>query len=167
MNTIDGKTFIALIRSGGVNLQKHCEEVNLLNVFPVPDGDTGSNMQSTMSGGIEALNKSSSNSVGVLASEMANGMLYGARGNSGVILSQFFSGFSKGLQGLEECNLVQFAQALELGVKQAYLVVVKPVEGTILTVMREGCDKALASLDSVSTFADYFTALLSFMKILR
>ena len=145
-------------------MQKHCEEVNLLNVFPVPDGDTGSNMQSTMSGGIEALNKSSSNSVGVLASEMANGMLYGARGNSGVILSQFFSGFSKGLQGLEECNLVQFAQALELGVKQAYLVVVKPVEGTILTVMREGCDKALASLDSVSTFADYFTALLSFMK---
>ena len=153
-----------MMTNGYLNLKKHLNEINELNVFPVPDGDTGSNMGGTMNGGIEALSSCSSVSVGELASEMAKGMLLGARGNSGVILSQFFAGFADGLKDMPSPSITQFAQAMSRGVQKAYSIVVKPVEGTILTVMREGCERALQSLSSCLSFADYFTSLISAMR---
>ena len=135
MDLLEAPLFKAMITNGYLNLKRHLQEVNDLNVFPVPDGDTGSNMGATMSGGVEAMNRLSSFSVSEVSEAMASGMLLSARGNSGVILSQFFLGLSKALHGFDQVNVPQFASAMEAGVKKAYSVVVKPVEGTILTLM--------------------------------
>jgi DAK2 domain fusion protein YloV len=123
--------------------------VNDLNVFPVPDGDTGTNMSKTLSTGIEQLQGRPTTHVGKCAESFSKGLLLGARGNSGVILSQLFRGFSKSLSTLEEANTVQFANALQQGVDTAYKAVVKPVEGTILTVelLKEVIAKAQEALD--------------------
>ncbi len=164
MANLDPALFRAMMVNGYLDLRSHLNEINDLNVFPVPDGDTGSNMGGTMNGGILALSKSKSHSVGELASEMAKGMLLSARGNSGVILSQFFAGFAKGLAGIEESSVEQFSKAMLRGVQEAYSVVVKPVEGTILTVMREGCEEAGSLLNNHTSFADYFTSLISAMR---
>ncbi len=164
MPNLDAALFRAMMTNGYLDLKRHLNEINDLNVFPVPDGDTGSNMGSTMNGGIMALSSCDSSSVGELSSEMAKGMLLGARGNSGVILSQFFSGFAKGLANIDEPSVEQFAKAMLDGVKKAYSIVVKPVEGTILTVMREGCEEAAGFLSSHTTFADFFTSLISAMR---
>ena len=164
MANLDAALFRAMMTNGYLDLKRHLDEINDLNVFPVPDGDTGSNMGSTMNGGIMALSSCNSSSVSELSSEMAKGMLLGARGNSGVILSQFFSGFAKGLSGIDEPSVEQFAQAMLRGVQEAYSIVVKPVEGTILTVMREGCEEAGRYLNNHTSFADYFTSLIAAMK---
>lgn len=164
MDRLDAPLFKAMINNGYLNLRKHLEEVNDLNVFPVPDGDTGSNMDATMRGGVDAIASMENDSVSALSASMAEGMLLSARGNSGVILSQFFFGLSKGLSGCSEPNVLQFALAMEEGVKKAYSVVVKPVEGTILTVMKEGCLGAKAQKKEPITFADYFTVLIASMK---
>ena len=164
MTNLDAGLFRAMMTNGYLDLKRHLNEINDLNVFPVPDGDTGSNMGSTMNGGIMALSSCNSASIGELSSEMAKGMLLGARGNSGVILSQFFSGFAKGLSGIDEPSVEQFAQAMLRGVQEAYSIVVKPVEGTILTVMREGCEEAGKYLNNHTSFADYFTSLIAAMK---
>ncbi len=164
MDRLDAPLFKAMINNGYLNLRKHLEEVNDLNVFPVPDGDTGSNMDATMRGGVDAIASMENDSVSALSASMAEGMLLSAKGNSGVILSQFFFGLSKGLSGYSEPNVLQFALAMEEGVKKAYSVVVKPVEGTILTVMKEGCLGAKAQKKESITFADYFTALIASMK---
>lgn len=164
MGRLDAPLFKAMINNGYLNLRKHLEEVNDLNVFPVPDGDTGSNMDATMRGGVDAIASMENDSVSALSASMAEGMLLSARGNSGVILSQFFFGLSKGLSGYSEPNVLQFALAMEEGVKKAYSVVVKPVEGTILTVMKEGCLGAKAQKKESITFADYFTVLIASMK---
>jgi uncharacterized protein len=164
MATLDAALFRSMMTNGYLDLKTHLDEINDLNVFPVPDGDTGSNMGSTMNGGVLALSNCPSSSVGELANKMAEGMLLSARGNSGVILSQFFSGFAKGLSDIPSPSLSQFALAMSQGVAKAYSIVAKPVEGTILTVMREGCQEALDALSPTMSFADYFSSLISAMR---
>lgn len=134
---INGSDFAGMVLLGAENLQRGAERVNALNVFPVPDGDTGTNMNLTMASGVRELQNKKSDSVGRTAEALSKGLLMGARGNSGVILSQLFRGTAKALAGLDEAGPVQFAAALQQGVDMAYKAVVKPVEGTILTVARE------------------------------
>ncbi|MFF2887968.1 DAK2 domain-containing protein [Paenibacillus sp. NPDC057967] len=128
---------------GAELLQHNAERVNALNVFPVPDGDTGTNMNLTMSSGIRELRSKPSEHVGKAAEALSKGLLMGARGNSGVILSQLFRGFSKSLSTLSEASAVEVAAAFQHGVDMAYKAVVKPVEGTILTVAREAAKHAV------------------------
>lgn len=164
MNTIDGPMFLAMLRSGALDLQRHCNEVNNLNVFPVPDGDTGANMLATIRGGVEAMERAKTSSLGEYCKQLRSGSLLAARGNSGVILSQFFAGLAEQLEKYDQANVAQFSQAFEAGVKRAYQVVVHPVEGTILTVMREGSEYALEKLDSAMSFEEYFTVLIDRMR---
>lgn len=128
---------------GADYLQRNAEHVNALNVFPVPDGDTGTNMNLTMTSGVRELRSKPSASIGKATEALSKGLLMGARGNSGVILSQLFRGFSRSLAGLEEAGTVQLAAALQHGVDMAYKAVVKPVEGTILTVAKEAAKHAV------------------------
>ena len=165
MNILDGNMFRAMLGSGYAALKRNVDEVNSLNVFPVPDGDTGTNMGSTMEGGLKEISNLPSESIGEIAKAFAHGALFSAKGNSGVILSQFFAGLSKGLQELDKADVSQFAEAIQQGVKTAYQVVQKPVEGTILTVMREGADHAMLSTKESKSFEDYFTTLIQQMKI--
>jgi DAK2 domain fusion protein YloV len=120
------------------------QQVNALNVFPVPDGDTGTNMNLTMRSGVQELKSRPSLSLGAAAEALSRGLLMGARGNSGVILSQLFRGFARGAAGHDELSAAQFAAALQQGVDTAYKSVVKPVEGTILTVAREAARHAVS-----------------------
>lgn len=134
---LEGKQFQAMVAIGANRLNKNAEFVNSLNVFPVPDGDTGTNMNLSMTSGAKAVNSSTSESIGELAEALSKGLLMGARGNSGVILSQLFRGFSKAIVGKETLTASEFAAAFTNGVETAYKAVMKPVEGTILTVARE------------------------------
>jgi hypothetical protein len=154
---LDGQTLKKMIINGSIKLRNNMERINQLNVFPVPDGDTGSNMSSTMASGVKALLSVEENSIGQVAKLLARGMLMGARGNSGVILSQLFSGMATGLKGLDVADLSDFSKALRQGVEQAYAAVINPVEGTILTVAREAADRALSVCDSVKSFSELFT----------
>ena len=138
MKSLDGRSLKDLLISGANNLYNHYQEVDALNVFPVPDGDTGMNMNLTVTSGCKEIQDKEEGNVFEIAKSFARGTLFGARGNSGVITSQIFRGFSKGLEGLSTCNPAQFSNALEKGVEVAYKAVLKPVEGTILTVVREG-----------------------------
>ncbi|MFD1775128.1 DAK2 domain-containing protein [Paenibacillus rhizophilus] len=141
--SINGIDFTAMVLAGAEKLQQHAEHVNSLNVFPVPDGDTGTNMNLTMTAGAGELRKNNSASIGQCAGVLSKGLLMGARGNSGVILSQLFRGFSRYAAQYEELNSQQFAAALQTGVDTAYKAVVKPVEGTILTVAKEAARHAV------------------------
>lgn len=132
-----------MVLAGAARLAQQAEHVNSLNVFPVPDGDTGTNMNLTMTAGVTELKNNGSGGVGSLASTLSKGLLMGARGNSGVILSQLFRGFGKYAASYEELNTTQFAAALQSGVDTAYKAVVKPVEGTILTVAKEAAKHAV------------------------
>ena len=144
MNTtvIDGNLLILLITNGTIALRNDHQRINELNVFPVPDGDTGSNMQSTMMSGVKAISGLKDERIDKVAKSLSRGLLMGARGNSGVILSQLFSGFAKTFKDLETATTVQFIDGLTRGVKQAYGAVINPVEGTILTVAREAAEVA-------------------------
>ncbi|WP_458121820.1 DAK2 domain-containing protein [Paenibacillus sp. Z6-24] len=135
--SLNGTDFTAMVLAGAKRLHQHAEHVNSLNVFPVPDGDTGTNMNLTMTAGVTELKRNSSPLIGQTATVLSKGLLMGARGNSGVILSQLFRGFSRAAASREELNAAQFAAALQNGVETAYKAVVKPVEGTILTVAKE------------------------------
>lgn len=134
---LDGNTFAQMIISGANNLNNNKKLVDELNVFPVPDGDTGTNMSLTTSAMAAELIKKGGMTVTKAADTMAFATLRGARGNSGVILSQFFRGISKSLKGKNECSARDFAEALMIGSDAAYKAVMKPTEGTILTVARE------------------------------
>lgn len=134
---LNGNDFIALFRAGHRRLRENMDVVNSLNIFPVPDGDTGTNMELSLAAGVARFGEVASLELGVAAQELANGLLMGARGNSGVILSQLFRGFSKVLGQSTEMDTALFASALQEGVQIAYRAVAKPVEGTILTVARE------------------------------
>ncbi|MCF7927353.1 MAG: DAK2 domain-containing protein [Candidatus Izimaplasma sp.] len=140
--TIDGNLFKQLITNGTIALRNDYQRINELNVFPVPDGDTGSNMQSTMMSGVESIRPLVDESVEKVAKVLSRGLLMGARGNSGVILSQLFSGFAKVFKDKETATPKEFIEGFQQGVKQAYGAVINPVEGTILTVAREAADKA-------------------------
>lgn len=141
---LDGKTFAEMVFAGADALERNMQQINALNVFPVPDGDTGTNMNLTMRSGVQELRSRPSLSLGTAAEALSRGLLMGARGNSGVILSQLFRGFARGAAGHDELNAVQFAGALQQGVDTAYKSVVKPVEGTILTVARESARHAVS-----------------------
>ncbi|WP_261305922.1 DAK2 domain-containing protein [Paenibacillus andongensis] len=140
--SINGNDFTAMVLAGAENLRRNVDKVNGLNVFPVPDGDTGTNMNLTLTAGCEELKKKPSSHIGKAADALSKGLLMGARGNSGVILSQLFRGFAKHVHDLEHVNVQQFAGALQQGVETAYKAVVKPVEGTILTVSKEAAKHA-------------------------
>ena len=137
MKTLNGQSLKSLFLSGSNNLYNHYPEVDALNVFPVPDGDTGMNMNLTLTSGSKEIQNRSDESASEIAKVFSRGLLMGARGNSGVITSQIFRGFSKGLDGIEEINALTFSAAMQKGVEVAYKAVVNPVEGTILTVIRE------------------------------
>ena len=123
--------------SGGNNLYNFYPEIDALNVFPVPDGDTGMNMNLTMTSGAKEIQNRSDEDIYEIAKAFSRGLLMGARGNSGVITSQIFRGFAQGLEGKSEVNAVEFSDAWQKGVEVAYKAVIRPVEGTILTVVRE------------------------------
>ena len=199
MNQLDGLTFAAMLRQGTVALGKEKNTINDLNVFPIPDGDTGDNMYMTMKAGTAAgtslraesngakqsnLTGIGSGQVGLLrsarndgagwiasslryspllamtAATASSGMLLGARGNSGVILSRIFAGLAKGLEGVETADVKAFDQAMHAAVEEAYKAIPVPVEGTIITVLREGVEGADASGD----LEHYFETLLKAMK---
>lgn len=135
IKSIDGASLASMLQNGYRNLLRNMELINDLNVFPVPDGDTGTNMAMTMGGGIRAA--SSEQPLGEWLKNFARGTLLSARGNSGVILSQFFHGFAVALEGKETADLQDFGYAMHSGVEEAYRAVLKPAEGTVLTVVRQ------------------------------
>ena len=158
--TMDGPSFAGMLRTGAAVLGREKQAVNDLNVFPIPDGDTGDNMYMTIKTGCEALDAGAPGSVSDTASAVSGRMLLGARGNSGVILSRIFAGLAKGLEGLESAGVADFANAMNFAVKEAYSAVSNPVEGTIITVLREG----VAGADSQGDFSRYFNTLLGAMR---
>ena len=139
---ITGELFRKMLMNAGASIKKNAEKINDLNVFPVPDGDTGSNMSMTIGSAVNDLKKTEKAEVGDLANLTASAMLRGARGNSGVILSLLFRGISKELQGATTCDGVTWANALRSGVDAAYKAVTSPAEGTILTVARVAAERA-------------------------
>ena len=142
MKTINGNDFLNMLQSGANNLTNQHHEINALNVFPVPDGDTGTNMNLTFTSGLNDVRKVMTSHIGQLAKTLSRGLLMGARGNSGVILSQIFRGFSQGVEAHSEVNVLQLAEAFQMGKEIAYKAVMRPVEGTILTVVRESSQEA-------------------------
>lgn len=147
VKVIDASTLIQMIRLGATNLGKYKDIINQLNVFPVPDGDTGTNMNLSMASGLKELNKVTDENLTTVGTAFIRGLLMGARGNSGVILSQIFRGFSKEIEGKTEINQQDLARALENGVTMAYQSVTNPVEGTILTVAKDAANFALQEVD--------------------
>lgn len=155
LNRLDGVALSNMIANGAANLSQNADYVDSLNVFPVPDGDTGTNMNLTMTSGAKEVAAMNTSDVAEVSSKFARGLLMGARGNSGVILSQLFRGFGKAVEGKTELTTIDFAEALKRGVDTAYKAVMKPVEGTILTVAREAADEALLASESTSDFAEF------------
>lgn len=161
---LTGKLYAKMVLGGAAQLRANAAEVNDLNVFPVPDGDTGDNMSMTMEGGASALTSFDSDDLSAVAKKLSQGMLLGARGNSGVILSQFFDGIGKGFEDCTSADCKIIAKALKTGVAQAYAAVMKPTEGTILTVAREGVEYAVSRVDESSTVKGIFSDLLTEMS---
>ncbi|MDD6040587.1 MAG: DAK2 domain-containing protein, partial [Clostridia bacterium] len=143
IKTIDGVLLRDMFVTGAAMLEKNREAVDALNVFPVPDGDTGTNMSLTMSSAVREVSQKEYLNAGEAAAAIAKGALRGARGNSGVITSQLYRGFSRALEGVERVTPVQFAAALKRGAETAYKAVMKPKEGTILTVARVIAEEAV------------------------
>ena len=154
---ISAQCYANMIAGGAVNLKEHVQEINDLNVFPIPDGDTGENMLLTMLGGAK-LQDSSENDLSALSRKISNAMLLSARGNSGVILSQFFDGITRGFAKAQEADVEQLKNAFKMGVEQAYKSVMTPTEGTILTVIREATEVACNS--TASTPLEFLDAFL-------
>lgn len=164
MNKIDGQQFRKMILNGANNLKKHADYVDSLNVFPVPDGDTGTNMKLSIVSGASEVENLSSNHVGEVGKHFSKGLLMGARGNSGVILSQLFRGFSKQVEALETIDHASFSDAFQAGVKTAYKAVMKPVEGTILTVAKDSADKATEVSEKETNIVKIMEAVLEEAK---
>ena len=157
MDRIDANLYLNLIRGGAARLGLHRQEINDLNVFPIPDGDTGDNMYMTIQAGCTAAGRT----LPEVAKAVSAGMLMGARGNSGVILSRMFAGIAKGLADVREADVKAFSRAMQVGVEESYHAVSEPVEGTILTVFREGVAAAAGSKD----LDEYFDLLTSAMDL--
>lgn len=151
---LTAQLYLNLIHGGAARLGEERQVINNLNVFPIPDGDTGDNMYMTMEAGSHA---TLGNTLADTADAISKGMLMGARGNSGVILSRIFAGLSKGFAGLQEADEKAFGQAMKKAVEEAYHAVAQPVEGTILTVMREGVEEADGA-DSLEEYMDRWIA---------
>lgn len=164
IKSIDGEMFDLFVSSGAAKLKVNAQTVNDLNVFPIPDGDTGDNMFRTINGGVNAMKGVSENSVAKKSKALSDGMLLNARGNSGVILSQIFAGIAKGLQDSETADIKKLCEAFEEGVKTAYGAVVNPVEGTILTVAREAAEAATARLTAETTLEAFAKDIINEMR---
>lgn len=146
--TLDGKQFAEMILQGANHLSNNAKLVDALNVFPVPDGDTGTNMNLSMTSGANEVRNNHSDHIGKVGNALSKGLLMGARGNSGVILSQLFRGFSKSIEAKAAINATEFAAALQAGVDTAYKAVMKPVEGTILTVAKDAAKAAVLAAET-------------------
>jgi DAK2 domain fusion protein YloV len=145
ITALDGKRFAEMVIQGANHLSANAKMVDALNVFPVPDGDTGTNMNLSMTSGAKEVKNNSQEHIGKVGAALSRGLLMGARGNSGVILSQLFRGFSKAVESKAVISGNDFALALEAGVETAYKAVMKPVEGTILTVAKDSAKSAVAA----------------------
>jgi DAK2 domain fusion protein YloV len=151
--------FGKMVQAAADKLGKNADFINSLNVFPVPDGDTGTNMTSSMASGAKYERNETSKKVGDLSAALAKGLLMGARGNSGVILSQIFRGFAKATAGMAELSAVDFVDAYANGAKTAYKAVMKPTEGTILTVVRESAQEGLNKLKETDDLVEIMHAI--------
>ena len=158
MNFLNCEMYRTMLISGANNLENKHEEINQLNVFPVPDGDTGTNMSMTFGSGVREVEKLMNDHIGETSKVLSKNMLMGARGNSGVILSQIFKGIQRAVDGKQSVTVREMADAYENGVKVAYKAVMRPVEGTILTVVRESSEAGLKLLESKpeATILEYF-----------
>jgi dihydroxyacetone kinase-like predicted kinase len=160
----DGQTLKQAFKSGEDLLEKRIEEINNLNVYPVPDGDTGINMYLTLQSANEAIKDTTSRSASEVASLAANGALLGARGNSGVIFSQIMLGLARGLANKDQFTAIDFAQALLNASENAYKALLEPVEGTILTVIRESAEMAVQKARGGANLQQTIAALTSQAK---
>ncbi|WP_068983187.1 MULTISPECIES: DAK2 domain-containing protein [Lysinibacillus] len=161
MQSLNGIKFAEMVQMGAHHLFQNANYVDSLNVFPVPDGDTGTNMNLSMTSGAKETELSASEHIGKTAQALSKGLLMGARGNSGVILSQLFRGFGKAIEKEETIDAKGFAGAFQAGVDTAYKAVMKPVEGTILTVAREAAQKGVEVAETendIITVMEAFTA---------
>ncbi len=164
MEKINGIIFAKMIDLGARNLAKNAEKINSLNVFPVPDGDTGTNMNLSMSSGATETRNNVVSNIGILGKSFSRGLLMGARGNSGVILSQLFRGLSQYIETKEEITAREFALAVQNGVNIAYKAVMKPVEGTILTVARESAEAGVKASEKTSSIIEVMENILEEAK---
>ena len=161
---MNGSTFSELLNFGYKNLVAHLKIINDLNVFPVPDGDTGTNMKLTYSNGLKTIADDDA-SVCQIADEFARGMLFGARGNSGVLTSQYFRGFADSCKDKKEITVKDFALAMVAAYKNAYKACADVAEGTILTVARESIENTMPSVREEDTFESFFTKVVAMMRI--
>lgn len=162
MKVLDCRSFKGMIQSAANHLENKQDEIDKLNVFPVPDGDTGTNMKMTFAAGVNETVNYLNDFIGDTAKQFSRNMLMGARGNSGVILSQIFKGFSSALAGLQKASVMDLADAFVNGSRIAYKAVMRPVEGTILTVVREMADygKFYVEQNPKCTVEQYFDYIL-------
>lgn len=159
MEKINGLVLAKMIDLGSKNLAKNAEKINSLNVFPVPDGDTGTNMNLSMSSGAKETAANVVENIGELGKSFSKGLLMGARGNSGVILSQLFRGMSQHIAGKSEIDAKEFAAAIQNGVSIAYKAIIKPVEGTILTVAREAAEAGVKAAENTTSIIEVMDAI--------
>ena len=159
MEKINGLVLAEMIDLGSKNLAKNAEKINSLNVFPVPDGDTGTNMNLSMSSGAKETAANVVENIGELGKSFSKGLLMGARGNSGVILSQLFRGMSQYIADKKEIDAKEFAEAIQNGVSIAYKAIIKPVEGTILTVAREAAEAGLKAAKNTDSIVEVMEAI--------
>ena len=162
--TLDGSLFAHMVEGGAARLNNNRVIVNELNVFPIPDGDTGDNMFMTIDSGYSAVAGGADDALNETSSRIARGMLHGARGNSGVILSRIFAGISAGFEGVKAADVSTFARAMERGVAESYNAVQTPVEGTILTVYSDAVRYANSRIHEGTDFQCYFEDLLSELR---
>ncbi len=160
IQSIDAAAYTEMIKSGAALIERNKQFVNELNVFPVPDGDTGTNMSMTINAGVSSLTQNPQPTVTAVADAAAGALLRGARGNSGVILSLLFRGMSKALKGVQEMTVADFTAALKEGVAAAYKAVMRPTEGTILTVSRLVAEAADRYAESGEDFMELFEAII-------
>ena len=164
---INGSLFKKMVINGAINLKNDLKEIDDLNVFPVPDGDTGTNMSMTMMSGVRDIQNSESISITEISKTLSRGLLMGARGNSGVILSQFFRGIYTGMESIKgsSATVNEFIDCLVSGYKVAYKAVMTPVEGTILTVMREAGEQIDASRSEYNNIEEVLVKYIEFAEI--
>lgn len=161
---IDGMIFIDMVSVGAKVLGQHREEINDLNVFPIPDGDTGDNMLMTIESGLKHVSRDETADLSEASKKLSDGMLFGARGNSGVILSRIFYGIAKGLVGRDSADVAAICDALISGVSEAYSAVSRPVEGTILSVYRDAAEHARSSSSEEDSVDRLFDEILTEMR---
>ncbi|WP_027120340.1 DAK2 domain-containing protein [Mycoplasmopsis lipofaciens] len=165
IKNIDGKIYAELIKSGANNLINSKNKIDALNVFPVPDGDTGTNMSSTAQAAVEALIKQDSKDLSEVSQIVSKNMLYGARGNSGVILSQIFKGFAIAFENNNSVDVIGLLKGFKKATEKAYSSVLKPVEGTILSVIRETTEELEKNITSKTSFEEFFELADKFSRV--